>query len=221
MGNISPNPHQPRTQMDRTQLEELADSIREHGLIQPLIVHDAGDGQYTLIAGERRRRAAQLAGLTELLVVVKEASPQAMLEMAIIENVQRADLNPLEEALAYRQLMDEFGLTQEAVAKKVGKARSTIGNTVRLLDLAPEVQQAVNGGELDKGHARSLLPLSTQAMQVEMMGTVIKLGLNVRQTEEWCGNGSWPRSLALNPANASLLNSTPYKNGSARPSVQK
>ncbi|MEI2608993.1 MAG: ParB/RepB/Spo0J family partition protein [Candidatus Promineifilaceae bacterium] len=184
VGNISPNPHQPRTQMDRTQLEELADSIREHGLIQPLIVHDAGDGQYTLIAGERRWRAAQLAGLTELLVVVKEASPQAMLEMAIIENVQRADLNPLEEALAYRQLMDEFGLTQEAVAKKVGKARSTIGNTVRLLDLAPEVQQAVNGGELSEGHARSLLPLSTQAMQVEMMGTVIKLGLNVRQTEE-------------------------------------
>jgi len=184
ISHISPNPHQPRTQMDEVKLAELADSIREHGLIQPLIVHDAGDGQYTLIAGERRWRAAQKAGLTELPVVVKEASPQSMLELAIIENVQRADLNPLEEALAYRQLMDEFGLTQVEVSKRVGKARSTIGNTVRLLDLPPEVQQAVNQGQLTEGHARPLLSLPTPEMQRELMGLVIKQGLNVRQTEE-------------------------------------
>lgn len=184
VSHISPNPHQPRTHMDEGKLAELADSIREHGLIQPLIVHDAGDGQYTLIAGERRWRAAQKAGLTELPVVVKEASPQAMLELAIIENVQRADLNPLEEALAYRQLMDEFGLTQVEVSQRVGKARSTVGNTVRLLDLAPEVQQAVNEGQLTEGHARPLLSLPTPEMQKELMGTIIKLGLNVRQTEE-------------------------------------
>lgn len=182
--SISPNPHQPRTQMDEAKLQELADSIQEHGLIQPLIVHDSGDGTYTLIAGERRWRAAQKAGLTELPVVVKEASPQAMLELAIIENVQRADLNPLEEALAYRQLMDEFGLTQEEVSKRVGKARSTIGNTVRLLDLPPEIQQAVNDGKLTEGHARPLLSLPTPEMQKEVMGTVIKMELNVRQTEE-------------------------------------
>lgn len=182
--SISPNPHQPRTQIDEAKLQELADSIHEHGLIQPLIVHDSGDGTYTLIAGERRWRAAQKAGLTELPVVVKEASPQAMLELAIIENVQRADLNPLEEALAYRQLMDEFGLTQEEVSKRVGKARSTIGNTVRLLDLPLEIQQAVNEGKLTEGHARPLLALPTPEMQNEVMGIVIKLELNVRQTEE-------------------------------------
>lgn len=184
VSHISPNPHQPRTVMDEQKLAELANSIREHGLIQPLIVHDAGDGQYTLIAGERRWRAAQKAGLTELPVVVKEASPQGMLELAIIENVQRADLNPLEEALAYRQLMDEFGLTQEDVAKRVGKARSTVGNTVRLLDLPLEIQQAVNEGHLTEGHARPLLSLTAPEMQKEVMGTVMKLGLNVRQTEE-------------------------------------
>ncbi len=182
--SISPNPHQPRTQIDEAKLQELADSIQEHGLIQPLIVNDGGDGTYTLIAGERRWRAAQKAGLKELPVVVKEASPQSMLELAIIENVQRADLNPLEEALAYRQLMDEFGLTQEEVSKRVGKARSTIGNTVRLLDLPPEIQQAVNEGKLTEGHARPLLSLPTPEMQTEVMGNIIKQGLNVRQTEE-------------------------------------
>ena len=182
--SISPNPHQPRTQIDEAKLQELADSIQEHGLIQPLIVNDGGDGTYTLIAGERRWRAAQKAGLKELPVVVKEASPQSMLELAIIENVQRADLNPLEEALAYRQLMDEFGLTQEEVSKRVGKARSTIGNTVRLLDLPPEIQRAVNEGKLTEGHARPLLSLPTPEMQKEVMGNIIKQGLNVRQTEE-------------------------------------
>lgn len=184
VASITPNPHQPRTQMDEVKLEELADSIREHGLIQPLIVNDGGDGSYILIAGERRWRASQKAGLHEVPVVVKEASPQAMLELAIIENVQRADLNPLEEALAYRQLIDEFGLTQEEVAKRVGKARSTIGNTVRLLDLPSEIQQAVNDGKLTEGHARPLLALPTMDTQKEVMGLVIKHELNVRQTEE-------------------------------------
>ena len=147
---ISPNPHQPRVEIEESRLEELVASIKEHGLIQPLIVTGgAENGQYVLIAGERRWRAAQRAGLRELPVVVKEATPQAMLELAIIENVQRADLNPLEEALAYRQLMDEFGLTQQQVADRMGKSRSAVANTVRLLSLPQHIQQADKGCDFD------------------------------------------------------------------------
>ncbi|MCA9980977.1 MAG: ParB/RepB/Spo0J family partition protein, partial [Anaerolineales bacterium] len=144
---IEPNPHQPRTDFEsaeaKIKLEELTASIKEHGLIQPLIVTEAGPNQYHLIAGERRWRAAQKAGLETVPVVVKEATPQEMLEMAIIENVQRADLNAIEEALAYHQLKAEFGLTQEQVADRVGKARPTIANLIRLLDLPDTVQNAI------------------------------------------------------------------------------
>lgn len=180
---IVPNPHQPRSHMDEDALDELAASIEEHGLIQPLIVNDNGDGQYTLIAGERRWRAAQRAGLEQAPVVVKEASPQDMLELALIENIQRADLNPLEEAAAYRQLIEEFGLTQAQVAKRVGKSRPAVANTVRLLELPDRVQEAVVNGEISGGHARALLGLPTEEMRVNTMRTVIRKGYSVRQTE--------------------------------------
>lgn len=180
---IQPNPHQPRSHMDEVALQELAASIVEHGLIQPLIVHDQGDGKYTLIAGERRWRAAQRAGLTTLPVVVKQATPQTMLELALIENIQRADLNALEEAAAYQQLIDEFGLTQEEVAGRVGKSRPAIANAVRLLELPQKVQQAVIDGEISGSHARTLAALPTPEAQIAVLQSILKKGLNVRQTE--------------------------------------
>jgi ParB family transcriptional regulator, chromosome partitioning protein len=179
--NISPNPQQPRTIMDEAKLAGLAASIKEHGLIQPLIVTKTPDG-YTLIAGERRWRAATLAGLEKVPVVVKETTPQEMLELAIIENIQRADLNALEEAQAYRQLMDDFGLTQEEVADRVGKGRSTVANLVRLLNLPPQVQEAVLAEAISGAHAREILRLPTTAMQINAMNQVIKLSLSRRQT---------------------------------------
>ncbi|MGD8586792.1 MAG: ParB/RepB/Spo0J family partition protein, partial [Chloroflexota bacterium] len=168
---ISPNPHQPRSNVDQEKLEELAASIRQHGLIQPLIVTQTAPGQYALIAGERRWRAATLAGLRELPVVVKEASPQEMLELAIIENVQRDDLNAIEEAVAYQQLIEEFGMTQEDVAKRVGKSRPTVANLVRLLNLGPDVQASVVDGRISGAHARALLPLPTPESQTAIMQT--------------------------------------------------
>ncbi len=179
---IAPNPRQPRTVLDEAKLAELAESIRVHGLIQPLIVTETAEG-FTLIAGERRWRAAQLAGLAEVPVVVKETTPQDMLELALIENVQRADLNAIEEAHAYRQLIDEFGLTQEAVAERVGKARSTVANLVRLLTLPEGIQAAVNDGRLSGAHARALLPLPTPEAQTAAMNQILRLELSVRQTE--------------------------------------
>jgi ParB family chromosome partitioning protein len=179
---IVPNPHQPRTVMDEEKLAELAASIKEHGLIQPLIVTQTESG-YTLIAGERRWRASQLAGLSEVPVVVKETTPQGMLEMAIIENIQRADLNPLEEAYAYQQLTDEFGLTHEQVAQRVSKGRSTITNLLRLLELPENIQQAVTDGRISGAHARALLPLPTPDAQTSAMNQIIRLNLSVRQTE--------------------------------------
>jgi ParB family chromosome partitioning protein len=180
--SIRPNPHQPRSQINGEQLAELAASIKEHGLIQPLIVTQDGD-DYILIAGERRWRAALLADKTEVPVVVKEATPQAMLELAIIENIQRADLNPMEEAFAYQQLTDEFGLTHEQVAQRVGKGRSTITNLIRLLELPETIQQAVTDGRISGAHARALLPLPTPEAQTNAMNQIIHLHLNVRQTE--------------------------------------
>lgn len=179
---ISPNPHQPRQIMDPQELQELANSIAEHGLIQPLVVTRAGDA-YQLIAGERRWRASQLAGLTRVPVVIKETTPQQMLELAIVENIQRADLNPLEEAQAFAQLMEEFGLTQEAVAERVGKSRTAVANTVRLLNLPDEVKNALAGGQITEGHARSLLSLKKSRDQLAMLQAIISRGLNVRQTE--------------------------------------
>jgi ParB family chromosome partitioning protein len=179
---ISPNPHQPRQAMNQEKLQELAVSIAAHGLIQPLVVTRTG-GKYQLIAGERRWRASQLAGLTTVPVIVKETTPQQMLELALVENIQRADLNPLEEADAYAQLMEEFGLTQEAVAERVGKSRTAVANTVRLLNLPEEARMALASGEISEGHARALLSLKKQRDQLSLLTTVINRGLNVRQTE--------------------------------------
>jgi ParB family chromosome partitioning protein len=179
---ISPNPHQPRQIMDQEKLEDLANSIEEHGLIQPLVVTRAGGG-YQIIAGERRWRASQLAGLTSVPVIVKETSPQQMLELAIVENIQRADLNPLEEAEAYAQLMEEFGLTQEAVSERVGKSRTAVANTVRLLNLPDPIKEALAAGQISEGHARALLSLKKQRDQLNVLETITKRELNVRQTE--------------------------------------
>lgn len=184
---IIPNPRQPRMAMDSDQLAELAASIKSHGLIQPLIVTETVEG-YVLIAGERRWRASRMAGLAQVPVIVKETTPQDMLELALIENIQRADLNALEEAHAYRQLIDEFGLTQEDVAERVGKARSTVANLLRLLNLPEGVQQAVVEGRLSGAHARALLPLPEPEMQLAAMNQAIRMSLSVRQTEVLVAN---------------------------------
>ncbi len=180
---ITPNPHQPRGAIVTEDLQELASSIREHGIIQPLIVTRQVDGGYQLIAGERRWRAARLAGLQRVPVIVKDAAPQQMLELALVENVQRADLNPLEEALAYKQLIEEFGLSQGDVAQRVGKSRPAVANTLRLLLASPAVQAAVMEGTITEGHARALLGLPRQEDQDAVLRVVIQQGLNVRQVE--------------------------------------
>ena len=181
---IHPNPYQPRGVVDRQKLEELAESIKLHGVMQPLIVTRARDGDgYVLIAGERRWRAARLAGLLALPAIVKEAAPQAMLELAIVENVVRADLSPLEEALAYRQLIDEFGLTQTAVAERVGRSRVSVTNLLRLLNAPDQVREVLASGQITEGHARALLGLSNGPDQLAVLELVLSRGLNVRQTE--------------------------------------
>lgn len=180
---IAPNPHQPRGSIATEDLQELASSIREHGIIQPLIVTSQADGSYQLIAGERRWRAARLAGLKHVPVIVKDVAPQQMLELALVENLQRADLNPLEEALAYKQLIEEFGLSQGDVAQRVGKSRPAIANTLRLLLASPAVQAAVMEETITEGHARALLGLSRHEDQDAMLRVVIQQGLNVRQVE--------------------------------------
>jgi ParB family transcriptional regulator, chromosome partitioning protein len=181
---ITPNPMQPRTTLDPEALEELAASIGEHGMIQPLIVTQQGPERYQLIAGERRLEASRIAGLAMVPVIVKEATPQQVLELALVENIQRADLNPLEEAAAFQQLVEEFGLTQEQVAERVGKSRVAVTNILRLLRLPTEVKQALADGAIREGHARALLGLPTTEAQVAALKTVVSKTLSVRQTEE-------------------------------------
>lgn len=182
---IKPNPRQPRIHFKEEDLVDLAASIREHGVIQPLIVTAAkSDGMFILIAGERRLQASQRAGLKTVPVILRQANNQEMLEVALIENVQRSDLNSLEEAEAYRQLVEEFGLSHEAVAKRVGKNRVTVTNTLRLLGAADAVKQSLVDGTITEGHARALLALSTQKAQAYALQTIINLSLNVRQAEE-------------------------------------
>ncbi|MCS7057236.1 MAG: ParB/RepB/Spo0J family partition protein [Thermoflexales bacterium] len=185
---ICANPRQPRMVrgQEAMQLEELAASIREHGVIQPLIVtRTQGPGApYTLIAGERRWRAAQLAGLTHVPVILKDATPQEMLEIALIENIQRNDLSPLEEAAAFQQLINEFGLTPDMVAERVGKSRVAVYNTLRLLKLPGQIQVALMQSDITEGHARALLGLSSAVDQLVALDEIKKHGLSVRQTEE-------------------------------------
>ncbi len=181
---IQRNPSQPRLTFKEDDLNELAASIREHGVIQPLIVLPSKDGTYTLIAGERRLQASKRAGLKTVPVITREANNQELLELALIENVQRADLNAMEEAEAYRHLVDDFGLSHEMVAKRVGKSRVAVTNTLRLLGLADTVKQALVDGRITEGHARALLALSTQKAQASALQIVLNLSLSVRQTEE-------------------------------------
>jgi ParB family chromosome partitioning protein len=182
LARVTPNPWQPRRHMDDEGLEELAASIREHGVLQPVLVTETLEG-YQLVAGERRVRAAQLAGLDRIPALVRQLADRDQLEVALVENVQRADLDPIDEATAYRQLIDEFGLTQEGVAERVGKSRASVANTVRLLELHPDVQAAIAEGRLSEGHGRALGGLPADG-QGHVLGTVLGQGLSVRQTEE-------------------------------------
>lgn len=181
--SIVPGPMQPRTHFDETALESLAESIRSHGVVQPLLVRRRGEG-YELIAGERRWRAAKLAGLSRVPVVVKEVPDEHLLEIALIENIQRENLNPIEEALAYKKLIENVGLTQEALASRVGRDRSYITNYLRLLRLPDDLQQLVKEGRLSTGHARTLLGLSHADLQRRIARQIIDGGLSVRATEQ-------------------------------------
>lgn len=182
--SIKRNPRQPRIHFKQEELDELAASIREHGVIQPLIVSPNGDGTFVLIAGERRLQASQRAGLRTVPVIPRQANNQELLELALIENVQRADLNPMEEAEAYHHLSEDFGLSKEKIAERVGKSRVAVTNTIRLLELPDIVKRAVAEGTISEGHGRALLGLSTQKAREAAFQTVVNLSLNVRQTEE-------------------------------------
>lgn len=185
ISQINPNPSQPRMDMHNDQLQELADSIREHGVIQPLILTSNEDQSgYTLIAGERRLRAAKIAGLEAVPAIVREASEQERLELALIENIQREDLSPVESARAYQKLQDEFNLSQEKIAEQVGKSRVAITNTLRLLKLPENVLAAITDTKISEGHGRALLGLANQKAQEAALQTILRNDLNVRQTEE-------------------------------------
>jgi ParB family chromosome partitioning protein len=182
LARIRPNPYQPRRGTADKAIEDLAASIREHGVLQPILVTEVLDG-YQLVAGERRFRAAEMAGLERIPAVVRNIADRSQLELALVENIQRADLNPMEEAHAYRQLVDEFGLSQEEIAKRVGRARATIANTLRLLETDPAVQVAVTDGHITEGHARAIGGLDPPA-QVHLLGAIVSRELSVRQAEE-------------------------------------
>jgi len=187
---VEPNPGQPRQDFDEEELQALADSISVHGIVQPLTVRELSSGYYQIIAGERRWRAARLAGLSDVPAVIMEADDRKTMELALIENLQRQDLNPMEEALGYRTLMEEYGLTQEETSNRVGKSRSTLANALRLLNLSPEVQEMVRSGSLTAGHARAVLILKTEKLQLEAARKIANLGLSVRQAELLCKNMS-------------------------------
>lgn len=182
--SIVPNPRQPRGAFDEAALEELAHSLREVGVLQPIVVRPAGEGRYELVAGERRVRAARLAGLEDIPAVVRESGDEDLLTEALVENVHRADLNPLEESAAYRQLLDDFGMTHEALATKLGKSRSAISNALRLLSLPVGLQHAVAAGTLTAGHARAILALDSTVRQEQVGKRVVAESLSVRATEE-------------------------------------
>jgi ParB family transcriptional regulator, chromosome partitioning protein len=185
VGKIVPNPFQPRGQMDPEGLTELADSIREHGVLQPLLVtQDPGSDQYILIAGERRLEASKLAGLEMVPVILREVDDRERLELALIENIQRSDLSPLETAEAYRLLAEDFGLSHEEIAAQVGKNRVTVTNTLRLLNLSDPVRTALNDHRISEGHARALLGLNSPQAQNAVLAVIIKGELNVRQAED-------------------------------------
>jgi ParB family transcriptional regulator, chromosome partitioning protein len=184
---LQPNPQQPRHDFDDASLKELADSIREKGVLQPILAEAGRDGAYTIIAGERRVRAARMAGLSKIPVVVRQFSAQEKLEIALIENVQRDDLTPIEEALAYRRLMEMADLSQEQIAVKVGKDRSTIANTLRLLKLPEEAREALGSGAINAGHARALLTVVNPGDQQQLLRSIVEDGMSVREAERIAG----------------------------------
>ena len=185
---VEPNPDQPRQDFDEEELQLLADSIGVHGIIQPLTVRETATGYFQIIAGERRRRAARLADLREVPVVVIEADDRKAMELALIENLQRQDLNPVEEALGYQTLMEDYGLTQEQTAAQVGKSRPAVANALRLLGLCPDVLESLRKGELTAGHARAILTLKSEKKQLEAAKKIIALGMSVRAAETLCKN---------------------------------
>jgi len=185
---VEPNPNQPRRDFDEEELQALADSIATHGVVQPLTVRELPSGYYQIIAGERRWRAARMAELKEVPAVIIEADDKKTMELALIENLQRQDLNPVEEAMGYRSLMEDYGLTQEDTAKRVGKSRPAVANALRLLSLCPEVLELVRSGKLSAGHARAVLSLKSEKAQKEAANKIVNLGLSVRQAELLCKN---------------------------------
>ena len=185
---VEPNPHQPRRDFDPEELQSLADSIALHGVMQPLTVREMGNGYYQIIAGERRWRAARMAELREIPAVIIQADDKKVMELALIENLQRQDLNPVEEALGYQTLMNEYGLTQEETAARVGKSRPVVANMLRLLNLCDDVLDMVRDGRLSAGHARAIAALKSDKQQKEVAQKVAALGLSVRQTELLCAN---------------------------------
>ncbi len=180
---IEPNKKQPRKSFDEDKIEVLAQSISEHGLIQPIIVTDNGNGFYSIVAGERRWRAAKKAGLKTVPVIIKEYSTEEAAQIALIENLQREDLNPIEEAYGYKSLMDEFKMTQEDISKKIGKSRSAIANSLRLLNLDDDLKSYVISGEITEGHARAVLSLTEKNLRKALISKIISENLNVRQAE--------------------------------------
>lgn len=184
LDRIRRNPHQPRERFDDERLGELAASIAVHGVLQPIVVRSLADGEYELVAGERRLRASRLAGLAQIPAIVREADGGTQLELALIENLQRTDLNPIEAALAYRELTQRFGMTHEAVARQVGKSRVAISNALRLLDLGADTRQAIAEGRISEGHGRALAAISIPELQRAVLAVVLEQGLSVRQTEE-------------------------------------
>ena len=196
INDIEPNREQPRKNFDKDALEELAESIKIHGLIQPIIVQKKED-YYEIIAGERRWRAAKIAGLKELPVVIKEYTPQEVMEIALIENIQRKDLNPIEEAIAYKSLVNEYNLKQDELAKKMSKSRAAIANSMRLLKLAEDVQEMIINQELSMGHARALLAIEHEELQIDTAKTVIEKGLSVRETEKLVKNILKPKQIRM------------------------
>lgn len=195
LNDIEPNRDQPRKDFDETALSELADSIAQHGLIQPIVVKPNLDGRYSIIAGERRWRASRMAGLTEVPVIIKEADEQTLMEIALIENLQREDLNAVEEALGYRSLIDTYGLTQEEVAKKMGKSRSAVTNALRLLALNDNELEALRRGSISAGHARALLSCDDEATRAKMLIAAAD-GASVRELEKTAADAKKAKSAA-------------------------
>lgn len=197
---IQVNPHQPRKVFHHADLENLIESIKVHGILQPLVVSTRPDGGFELIAGERRLRASKVAGLEKVPVIVREAKEQEKLELALIENIQRKNLNPLEEAIAYQRLIEEFDLNQEELARRVGKSRSTVANTLRLNSLPEEIQQAIMDERISEGHARAIASLESVSAQMQLMKKIIDNTLSVRETERQAGGLKKFKTKSFDPA---------------------